>query len=201
MSRYVFPAGGMRPARLHAVRRRALENVSVFLLRLEFEVFEEVPVRILRSTGKIACRDLVVGRGLDVTADGRIRSWVTALALPGLANNLNLWLSLDRRNQHQRPWIKITFGGTDTLDYRTNFQKVEPFDPAGYTLREYDYDLDEQWVSVGIVAERLEMSEASVRRRVSRHLAEFGEQLERRTAGKHRRVNWFLFSNLVNDTR
>ena len=201
MSRYVFPPGSVRPARLHAVRQRPLENLTVFLLRLEFEVFEEVPVRILRSTGKIACRDLVVGRGLDLTTDLRIRSWASALALPDqLANNLKFWLSLGRKNQHLCPWIKITFGRTDSLDYRTTFQHVESFDPAGYSLRNYDYDLDEQWVSVGVVAQRLDMSEASVRRRVSQHLAEFGEQLERRTAGNHRRVNWLLFSNLVNET-
>ena len=65
MARYQFATFKPYPARLCTVAERPLENAKVSLLRLEFEVFEELRERRLRSLGEFACRDVVVGEGIN----------------------------------------------------------------------------------------------------------------------------------------
>ncbi len=197
----MFPKGGVRPARLHAIVERPVENRSLSVLRLEFEIFEEIPTGVLRSTGKIACRDIVVGSSLDLSVDPRGQMWMAALSLPcNRVNHVEEWPPLAWGKRHKRPWVKITFGDVNSRDQRASFDHVVKFDPTGYELNEYDYDLDDQWVSVGVIASRIGISAPTVRRLVKKHLPEFGERLERRTDGNHRRVNWTLLSNLWNES-
>jgi len=106
MARYTFSTDFDYPARLHSVLNRPVENNGLFLLRLEFEVFQRFSENVIRSTGKVACRDLVVGKGLDATKDQGLWPYIQALGVPS-PNNSQSWLNL---HQARKPtWVQIQF--------------------------------------------------------------------------------------------
>jgi hypothetical protein len=185
MARYRFQPGKEYPARLLAVRVRPIANEDsrVRLLRLEFEIFPEFKGQ-LRSQGKIACRDLVIGpesardtgvsryaRALGVHAEDRVEDWLAA--------------------EQGAPWVRIVFGEPDPEDDRSPFDEFEPFDleKSGCRVVEYDLPLGEKWVTPAEAADELGCSTATVRRRVDQHQAEWGTRLVRVTPGGHRRIN------------
>jgi hypothetical protein len=195
MPRYRFRRGRQYAARVHQIRERPIENSSTsgfHLLRLEFEVFEIDDNRgTLRATGKIACRDLVIGPGVDPTLDSSIAAYVMALRVRspyGLAQ----WLARSK----QSVWAAVVFGDLQDPDLRNAVQRIDAFDATGWSVQEYDYDLDEDWVPVSVAADDLECSEATIRRHLVAMEAEWGEKLLRRTPGGHRRIFLPLLRNL-----
>lgn len=195
IARYAFTVGKRFPARLHAVWEKPLENAQLKLLRLEFEVFVEVEPRRLSATGKIACRDLVVGGGMDLSSDPGVMPFVAALRIKN-PNRRHDWLALIGTNH----WVAIEFGAVNELDQRNEFHSIYPFDPADRLICEYDFDLHRQWVTPQEAADDLGNSQSTVRRLVAQHEGEWGGQLVRRTLGGHRRINLYLLRNLIGDS-
>lgn len=192
MARYLFTPGKEYAGRVHAIWKKSLVNTRLDLVRLEFEVFQILDDIKLASTGKIACRDIVVGRGVDMGADAGVAPFVLALHIsnPCVISN---WLDLHRRKK----WVKIIFGRMERREHRNVFQRIFPLDNfQRYQIIEYDYDLDAEWVKVAEAADDLECSAATVRRRTDRLEPEFGAKLVRRTKGGHRRINLHLLRNL-----
>jgi hypothetical protein len=197
MARYTFTVGKRYPARLHTVWEKPLENERLQLLRLEFEVFLESEPDRLSATGKIACRDLAVGRGIDLTSDPGVMPFVNALGVRN-PNRLADWLAL---NEDKNRWVAIEFGPSNQLDQRNEFFSIRPFDPAGRQVGEYDFDLHSQWVSPQTAADDLGLSASTVRRLVAQHEPEWGANLVRRTQGAHRRINLYLLRNVTDGHR
>ncbi len=193
MARYQFTAGRQFPARLYAIHQRPLENQRLMMLRLEFELFSEVPGRALESTGKIACRDLVVGTGVDPSADRALKPLVVALGIQR-PEHPNSWLNIE---PHTR-WVVIEFGPVaDAVDQRNPFRTIRPFDSREYQVKEYAYDLHKEWVKPQEAAAKLKCSASTVRRMVAKHEPEHGSNLVRLTKGGHRLINIKLLRNLV----
>ena len=194
MARFPFSQDHACPARLFTVRRKPAENSRAKLIRLEFEVFTVQEPRMLISTGKVACRDLILGQGVDLLSDGGTMPYIHALRLRA-PNKLDSWLRLEARH----PWVSIVFGPIDKAnDNRNSFAEIRLFDAAGYQIREYDYDLDKHWVRIGQAARSLRTSQSTVRRRVTVWQTTWGEDLVRRTPGGHRFLNIRLLRNLWN---
>lgn len=191
MARYRFNENKEYAGRLHAVRCRPVENAGLRLIRLEFEIFQFLQADRLSSTGKIACRDIVVGRGIDLSRDTAAMPYVAALRVEQ-SQSESCWLDLENHNL----WVKILFGSVKDLDERNAFNRITPLDVNGFKILEYDYDLDSHWVTVSVAADDLGRSEATIRRLVDRAEEEFGQRVVRRTAGKHRRINLRLLRNL-----
>ena len=193
MARYNFIPGKEYAGRVLGIWKKSLENRRLNLIRLEFEIFQILDDQRLSSTGKVACRDLVVGQGIDVTVDPGVAPFVLALQIPK-PNVARSWLALDGCGR----WVKVVFGNKEEKEHRNVFQKIFPLDgrPKDQII-EYDYDLDAEWVTVAAAADDLECSEATVRRRVDAFESTFGSELVRRTSGGHRRINIHLLKNLV----
>lgn len=202
MARHRFQPGPSFPARFTSGKRRALENNSVLLLRLEFEVFSELlglagnssGSKQLTSTGKIVCRDLVCGPSVDPTRDSGLMLFTNALRVPH-PERPESWQRIQPRSR----WVRIEFGGVDPADMRNHFASIRAFDPASYEVVEYNYDLDKQWVAPQEAANRLKMpiSASTIRRRVKEFEAEHGSNLVRSTIGGHRRIYLPLLRNLL----
>ena len=75
MARSAFLLGVKHPARLRAVRRKPLENKRTELLRLEFEIFRQIGADRLKSTGKIASRDIAIGRSTTAVVDPGVKRY------------------------------------------------------------------------------------------------------------------------------
>ncbi|MCU0982299.1 MAG: hypothetical protein MUF25_24345, partial [Pirellulaceae bacterium] len=97
MVRNAFREGRPYAARLLRVCQRPIENdprCGFCLLRLEFEIFLVLDTEpVLASTGKIACRDLVVGPAVDVSRDASLVAYVDALRVRK-PSNIAEWLNL-----------------------------------------------------------------------------------------------------------
>ncbi len=195
MARYRFREGVKYGARLLRVGERPIENSptsGLRLVRLEFEVFAADELRrALSSTGAVACRDLVVGPAAAAFKDSSLIAYASALRLRNPSDH-GEWLSLNGR----QPWIEIVFGAVGESDLRNAFQSVFPLDPGGWSVREYQYDLDQDWVNVAQAARNLKTSESSIRRRVRELEPGWGSKLLWRTAGGHRRIKLSLLRNL-----
>jgi len=192
MARYQFTQGKEYAARIHAVWEKPVENMGLSLMRLEFEVFQFLDGGELSSTGKIACRDVVVGPAIDNTGDAGVTPFIAALGVPR-PNLPASWLALSSR----RPWVRLVFGPVGPKDERNSFARIFHLDAQAYEVIEYDYDLDADWVTVTEAADDLECSSSTLRRRVTQNEPEFGERLVRRTSGGHRRINLRLLRNLA----
>ncbi len=194
MARYKFREGKTYAARLHGAHERPIENSDVSgvrLLRLEFEVFEQIPTKLLlSSTGKIACRDIVVGRAVDPSRDSSVAAYALALRV-GKATSLTEWLNLSNK----RVWVNIVFGAKGA-DLRNTFEAIFPFDAQDWQVLPYDYNLDKEWVTVIEAADDLGCSESTMRRRVDEFEVVWGPDLTKRTEGNHRRINLPLLRNL-----
>ncbi len=196
MARYQFTVGKAYPARVHAVWEKPLENAHLKLLRLEFEVFVESGPDRLSATGKIACRDLAIGRGIDLNSDPGVMPFIAALKVrhPDRAAD---WMALGDANR----WVVIEFGASNSLDHRNEIRAIRPFDPGNLQIGEYDFDLHCEWVTPQEAADDLSKSASTVRRLVELHEAEWGAQLVRWTEGRHRRINLRLLRNLRDEHR
>lgn len=165
------------------------------LLRLEFEIFTlDTLSKTLKSTGAIACRDLVVGQSVPVTKDSSIMAYANALEIEKPADSSH-WLQLQPRCH----WLLITFGPVDPSDLRNAFQSVNAWTIQDWSIDEYQYELDRDWVRVAQAARALKISESTVRRRVEELQPEWGAELVSLTTGKHRRINLPLLRNLWSD--
>lgn len=198
MTRYRFREGIKYAGRLLRVTSRPIENSAaskLALLRLEFEIFTlDTPSSTLKSTGAIACRDLVVGPSVPLTQDSSLIAYANALAI-GKPEDSREWLQLKPRSH----WLQITFGAVDPIDLRNAFGSIGKFTIQGWAIDEYQYDLDRDWVRVAQAARALKTSESSVRRRVELLQPNWGAQLVSLTTGKHRRINLRLLRNLWKD--
>lgn len=195
MARYRFVEGKPWAGRLHAIRRRPIENSprsQLSLLRLEFEIFAIFPEeQTLRSTGAVACRDLIIGPPVDASRDSTVAMYADALRLRD-PSQVSAWLSPPR----EPVWMKIIFGQVGSADLRNAFQSIFPFPVKGWTIEEFRYDLAQEWVTVAQAARNLKTSAATVRRRVDEFEPDWGARLVMRTPGAHRRVNLPLLRNL-----
>jgi len=195
MARYPFREGIEYGARLLRVVERPIENSPLSclkLLRLEFEVFTiDAPRRVLASTGAVACRDLVVGPPAAVFKDSSLMAYANALRLQKPADP-SAWLRLNGR----QPWLAIVFGAVGESDLRNRFESISRLDAAGWSVDEYRYEMDRDWVTVAQAARNLKISESSVRRRVRELEPTWGTRLLWRTAGGHRRIRLSLLRNL-----
>jgi hypothetical protein len=187
----------MYAARLLGVRERTIENSDVSgvrLLRLEFEIFEQDDTQsLLASYGKIACRDIVVGRAVKATRDPSVMVYANALRI-GKASNVEEWL---HRND-TAVWVNIVFGAKGP-DLRNSFETISAFDADGWQVQQYDYDLDQEWFRVAEAADDLGCSESTIRRRVDEFERIWGTELVRRTEGNQRRIRLSLLRDLWAD--
>lgn len=195
MARYQFVVGQSYAARRHAIHPRPIENSptsKLSLLRLEFEVFTIFPSeKTVRSTGAIACRDLIIGPAVDVTRDSSVAMYAAALRLRD-ATKVTAWTADPR----EPVWVEIVFGETGKIDLRNEFQSVSPLSIAGWTIGEFAFDVADDWVMVSQAARTLKTSAATVRRRLRALEPEWGARLVIRTRGEHRRIHLPLLRNL-----
>jgi hypothetical protein len=198
MPRYRFREGIEYAGRLLRVMQRPIENSresQIALIRLEFEIFTlDTLNKTLKSTGAIACRDIVVGPSVPLTKDSSLIAYANALEIKKPEDSRE-WLQLQPRSH----WLEITFGAVDPIDLRNAFRSLKNFTIQGYFIDEYQYELDRDWVRVAQAARALKISESTVRRRVEELQPEWGAQLVSLTTGKHRRINLPLLRNLWSD--
>ncbi|TWT40221.1 AsnC family protein [Botrimarina hoheduenensis] len=194
MARHAFREGSTSPARLLNVWDKPIENRNVHLLRIEFEIFNEEPNRLLVATGRIACRDVVVGDGYDLSQDRGVCPYVMAFNNFD-SSRVSNWLDL----ANKRPWVEITFGKIHEGDQRNAFKKIGSFDASAFTIKEYAFKLDKDWQKIGDVAGKLGLSENTVRRRIKKLEPEHGALLVRYTPGGHRVICWPRLHNLLSD--
>jgi hypothetical protein len=197
MPRYAYKQGQRYAARLLAIADRPIINQQpgLSLLRLEFEMFSWDPAKAdLRSLGQIACRDLVIRPG--AADDQRVVDYARALMgdRPQIAS-IDAWKQCAR----QGAWVTVVMGPLDDRDARNEFEKITPFSANDCRVIEFDYNLAGHWVAPGDAAKAMRVSEATVRRYTRKHLAEYGNALERRTPGGHRRINLILLRHLIQD--
>jgi len=192
MSRYKFQTNREYAAFLHASQPRRVENSNpgYQLLRLEFEIFELLPDE-LRSTGKIACRDIIVGQAVNPELDSSLTVYAKALRIER-PRHLESWT-----NSGRQIWVALRFGPIDASDQRNSFLQISPLDIGNRRIIAFRYDLTRGWVTVSDAAARLRLSAATIRRRLSEFEPEWGNQLVTRTEGNHRRVNLPLLRSLL----
>ena len=193
MPRYAFTPNKEYAGRVHAVWPKSVENARLNLLRIEFEIFQYLDGSRLQSTGKIACRDIVIGPAINVNADEGVLPFISALDVrrPDVVKH---WLASAGR------WVKIVFGTVQEREQRNGFKRIFPIDVRQREVEEYPYNLDSNWVKVAEAADDLERSESTIRRLVDRLEIDFGERLVRRTrpeGGGHRIINLILLRNLI----
>jgi hypothetical protein len=190
-----FKIGRPYAGRLLAAVERPIENENraIALLRLEFEIFaRDDPRRQLASLGQIASRDLVLGP--DAASDGGVVAFAAALGVSD-ARRPAAW----SQRAAESAWVEIVFGPADVRDGRNRFAEIRGLSPDGYRVTEYPHELSSHWVTPDVAADALDFSATTIRRRTKEHLAEWGEALERRTAGRHRRINLLLLRHLLQD--
>lgn len=181
------------------VVKRPIENVAdrgVDLLRLEFEMFEQIEGRTLRSYRHYACRELIIGKLVEGRRDANIIAYSQSLGLSANAiDSPSEWLLLKER----RPWISIQFGPKSSVDYRQSFEHIGSFDPQGWKIEEYGNVPRAERVSVEDAAEFLCQSPSTIRRRVDELARTHGETLLTFTDGRHRRINLDYLRLLLDD--
>lgn len=196
MPRYAYEIGRPYAGRLLAADTRPIENDKsrkLAVVRLEFEIFSrDDRDRQLRSLGKIACRDLVIGP--DATGDNGVVFFAHRLGVRD-PRKPDAWSA----RAAEGAWIEIVFGETDEHDGRNRFADIRAFSPDGYTVVEFRYDLSGDWLRPEDAGKAVGKSASTIRRFTKKHIAEFGETLERRTAGGHRLINVVLLRHLLKD--
>jgi hypothetical protein len=196
MPRHAFKTGIPYPARLLAADTRTIENDKsrkLALVRLEFEIFQAFELdRGLRSTGQIACRDLVIHP--DAAGDNGVVYFAGRLGVRH-PHKPDAWSA----RAADGAWVETVFGDVDPSDDRNRFAKISSFSRDGYRVVEYHYEQADHWVTPEAAAGVLKLSAATIRRRVNEHLPDWGEALERRTHGGHRRINLLLLRHLLKD--
>ncbi len=185
------------PAKLRSVHERPVINrrSPVCLLRLEFEIYsslENCTDGVLHNTGMLASQDVIVGPGIRMDGDDRVASFANALGLKGGWDDPRSWLNLVKKPT----WVTIQFAPKEPPECRNPFRRIEAFNPDKYRV-------DDNWPPVGDwgrvkdAAEAFNMSVSTMRRRIDALKEDYGDELVRYTAGKHRRVNLRLLSKLL----
>jgi len=204
MPRHAYKTGVAYPARLLAAEKRPIENENraVALVRLEFEMFQVFERdRELRSTGQIACRDLVLWSG--AADDFGVVPFASALGVRDACKPA-AWSAMAKRDV----WVEIVFGDIDPSDGRNRFAKIARFSPDDYKIVGYAYDLSDQWVTTGEAAALLEKhtphgkgrySQSTIIRRVNKLEPMYRTALVRYTKGEQRRINLLLLRHLLGD--
>ena len=197
MSRHKFTAGKQYVGKIVCVSHRPIENDSqskIALLRLEFEIYDRFVADLtLQGLGKIASRDIVVGGVVSAARDSGVALYANAFGLMSRQDDPAMWLQIP----NNKVWFLIEFGETESSDYRNPFKQIQAFDCKGWIVNEYKYELDNEWVGPEEAGEDLNWSAASIRRKIDQLSAEWGEQLVRRSAGRHRIINLPLLQRLV----
>ena len=198
MPRYAYKLGQPYAGRLLTADTRQIDNDKsrkLALVRLEFEIFSrDDRRRELRSLGKIACRDLIIGP--DATRDIGVVFFAQRLGVRD-PRKPEAWSARAAAGA----WVEIVFGEPDGRDARNRFADVRAFSPDGYTVVEYRYDLSDEWVKPEAAGQAVGKSASTIRRFTKKHLAEWGETLERRTSlvRGHRLINLALLRHLLKD--
>ncbi len=199
MTRNQFDTKTIYAARLNNIVRRSIENsldCGFALLRLEFEVFQQLEGRILRSFRHYACREIVIGNLVGGSKDASILAYAQSLSLSGQAiDEPSKWELL----KETRPWIKIKFGPVSKVDYRQPFEDIARFDSTGWKIEEYGFKPIEDRVSVEEAAVFLCQSLSTIRRKVDKLALTYGEELLTYTDGGHRRINLEYFRLLLDE--
>lgn len=198
MTRYSFTAGKAYAGKLIRVASRPIENdvsLSLQLLRIEFMIYWMQDGKRLESQGEIACRDIVVGELIPADRDAGLVAYAQALRISAPINRRDNWLGL----QPSSRWIEVTFGPSEKEGGRNPFAKIAPFDPKGWTVKDYRYDRSAQWVTIRAAADAAGVSESTVRRHVDALESRFGSDLIHRTEGGHRRIYLPFFMNVWED--
>ena len=196
MPRYPYKPGTPYPGRLLAADTRPIENDKsrkLALVRLEFEIFARFDRdRELRSLGRIASRDLIVHP--DAASDNGVAFFAQRLGMSD-PHKPEAW----SERAAEGAWVEIVFGDLDERDGRNRFADVRAFSPDGYTVVEYRYDLSGDWLRPEYAGKAVAKSASTIRRFTKKHLAEWGELLERRTPGGHRYINLLVLRHILHD--
>jgi len=199
VARYNFSTDRKYAAKLVRVAKRPIENAPLLhlsLLRLEFAIYWQYPDgQVLESQGEFACRDLLVGDAISAEDDLGLATYAVALGVKGPSNNLQEWMQL----ADSVKFIELRFGLPESEGGRNPFAEISAFDPGGWTTKEYRYDRTAEWVTIGVAADSVGVSESTVRRRVDALEEEWGTRLIVRTEGTHRRIFLPLFMNVWED--
>lgn len=202
MARFQFQTDIHYAGQLRAVEERPIENHptrgSLHLLRLEFEMFLIKEERNwLQALGKLASRDIIIGDGLDATADSGLARYCEVLRLTS-SPRLEDWKALAETDT----WVKVQFGSLDMEDTGRNpFRSIERFDPQGYVRKPVKFDVAKKWVKVSHAAEYLGTSEQTIRRRADKWQENGFPDVQRRTVGGHREINMPLLWDLEEDRK
>jgi hypothetical protein len=189
MPRNQFKTDTTYAGRLNDVVIRPIENSpnrGVKLLRIEFEVFDVLNTKTLRSFQKYACREIVIGNAVQPLRDANVLAYSRALGLKDdQVEDADAWVAL----KNNRPWISIEFGPVSDVDYRQPFTSIKPFSPAGYEVKAYGTETTKTWCSVDEAAQYFAESGSTMRRKADVLASKHGEKLMTYTKGGHRRIN------------
>ena len=199
MTRYSFAIGRDYAAKLIRVALRPIENrllSPLSLLRLEFAIYWQFPKeRVLKSEGEFACRELIVGEAIQSESDSGLASYAAALGVTGLMDKPESWVELADAER----FIELQFGPSESEGGRNPFAQIANFDKRGWTIEEYRYDRTAGWVTIGVAADAVGVSESTLRRRVDVLEEEWGPKLIVRTEGGHRRIYLRMFMSVWED--
>lgn len=198
MTRYNFQTKKPYAAKLNKVSTRPIENdpaIALTLIRLEFRIYWVIGDRSLECQGENACRELVVGSLIPRDRDAGLLAYAQALQMKAPLEDPGNWIHLQREDR----WIEITFGPRETEGSRNPFRDIRPFSPNGWTIKEYRYDRNAGWVTVAAVADAVQISASTARRRLDQLELDWGDELVTRTSGGQRRVYLPLFVRLWNE--
>lgn len=199
MSRYKFQLGKTYAGRLIRVTKRPLENdedAQIWLLRLEFEIFQiDQSAQVLHALDWVASRDVVIGPGLRKANTTRVKEYARILKIKDV-RDVAAWVQAGLGGVRSRTWSAIVFGPMDDTDFRNPFLSIQPFDVRGYQIRSRGNARPTDWASVSTVARELRTSHSTLRRRLL-VLAELAPgKLVKSTRGGHRRINLPLLRNM-----
>ena len=188
-------------AQLLRVTKRPLENgdeAKIYLLRLEFEIFQIAKdTRLLHAMDCVASRDIVVGSGLPPVRAGRVLEYARLLKIKNI-HDVAEWTELGRVSS--RAWVAVTFGPTDETDFRNSFHSVQSFDSRNYEIRTRSTTRPTDWTTVSTAARELQTSCSTLRRRLPALEKTAPMKLVRKTNGGHRRINLPLLRNMWTET-
>lgn len=199
MTRNQFNINATYAARLKRIVRRPIENSmdhGLVLLRVEFEIFEQIDGTRLRSFRRYACREFVVGKLVGGSRDPNILAYAQALGLN--IDSVDTALSWEQLKD-SRPWIKVKFGPVSQVDYRQPFEELGRFNPEDWKIEEYGFEPTENTVSVDDAAKFLCQTKSTIRRKVDALALTYGEDLLTFTDGGHRRINLEYLRLLLDD--
>ena len=195
MTRHNFQINKPYAAKLIRVAARPIDNdpnLPLQLIRLEFAIYWMAEGRKLESQGEIACRDLIVSELLPKDRDAGLVAYAHALRVATPIDRPKNWIRLEGCGR----WVELRFGPRDSEGGRNPFKEIRPFDPEGWTMKEYRYDRSAGWVSIGAAADAVGVSHSTVRRHLDDLENKFGAELIHRTGGGHRRVFLPFFMNV-----